>query len=160
MKSCFKAVVSCRICIAGGGIPCSVVVLRVWWWDSQQLPCPHYFSLRTWRQIFKLGWFNLAPFLPRRVKKPPDHTFLLHTCGPVSAVPSPSPVDWKILVTISRVGGITLFKCQPLAGSRGKANVAEAHQYEEQWHFSDSYQLMHGKSPEIRILPFQHLSSF
>lgn len=121
-KACFNTAISCRICMAGGGISYGVVI-SVWYLDSQHcsraagINCPEYFSLRTWRQIFQAGLVQSCPFSAMQEKKNPDHTFLFHTRGPVSAVLVPSPVDWKILVTISWVGGITSFKCQHLSGS-------------------------------------------
>lgn len=167
-KARFSAAISCRICVAGRGISDGVVVLSVRYLESQccsqaaGINCPEYFSLRMWRQIFRAGLVQSCPFSTMQGKKNPITAFLLHTRGPMSAVLVLSPVDWKILVTVSRVGGITLFECQSLSGSEGKGCQCIrrwgglARQREEQWHFSDSYQLICVKSSEMRVLPFQH----
>lgn len=171
-KARFNADSSCRICIAGGGISYSVVVLSVWYLDSQHcsqavgINYPEYFSLRTWRQIFKLGWFDLAPFLPCRgkKKKQPDRAFLLRTRGPVC---SPGSLSSWLENTCNHFasGRNNLVQVPAFLWQRGEGQCIRrwgglACQREEQWYFSDSYQLICVKSSEIRVLPFQRLSSF
>ncbi|XP_031987576.1 uncharacterized protein LOC116454744 [Corvus moneduloides] len=83
--------------------------------SQPKLPELEFVALNTFpgtRQIFQAGLVPSCPFSATQREQPPDPTFLLQARAPGFAALLPSPAGWKILGSLSAVGGITLWQCQ------------------------------------------------
>lgn len=110
-----EAAVPSGICTAGAGIPHGALLPPPDTQPAKTLPELEFVALNTFpgtRQIFQAGLVPSCPFSATQREQPPDPTFLLQARAPGFAALLPSPAGWKILGSLSAVGGITLLQCQ------------------------------------------------